>query len=90
LTAAIVERSALRFTPAGLPALDVSLKHESEIIQLGGKRKVSVEVRGKAIGPVTEALLAAELGVEHGFEGFVGSQRNGRGIVFHIQSIELK
>lgn len=90
MTAAIVERSALRFTPAGLPALDVSLKHESEILQLGEKRKVSVEVRAKAVGVVTEALLAAELGVEHGFEGFVGSQRNGRGIVFHIQSIELK
>jgi primosomal replication protein N len=90
LTAAIVERSALRFTPAGLPALDVSLKHESEVVQLGEKRKVSVELRAKAIGTLTEKLLAAELGVEHGFEGFVGSQRNGRGIVFHIQSIELK
>jgi primosomal replication protein N len=91
LTAAIVERGALRFTPAGLPALDVSLKHESEIVQLGGKRKVSIELRAKAVGSVvTEALLAAPLGVEHGFEGFVGSQRNGRGIVFHIQTIESK
>jgi primosomal replication protein N len=90
LTAAIVERSALRFTPAGLPALDVSLKHESEIIQLGEKRKVSVELRAKAVGALTEALLTAPLGVEHGFEGFVGSQRNGRGVVFHIQNIKLK
>ncbi len=90
LTAAIVERSALRFTPAGLPALDVSLKHESEIVQLGEKRSVSVEVRAKAIGDLAETLLAAPLGVEHGFEGFVGAQRNGRGIVFHIQTIELK
>jgi primosomal replication protein N len=90
LTAAIVERSALRFTPAGLPALDVSLRHESEILQLGAKRKVSVELRAKAVGALTEALLAAPLGVEHGFEGFVGSQRNGRGVVFHIQNIELK
>jgi primosomal replication protein N len=90
LTAAIVERSALRFTPAGLPALDVSLRHESEILQLGARRKVSVELRAKAVGTLTEALLAAPLGVEHGFEGFVGSQRNGRGVVFHIQNIELK
>jgi primosomal replication protein N len=91
LTATIVERGALRFTPAGLPALDVNLRHESEILQLGEKRKVSVEVRGKAIGAVvTDALLAAPLGVECDFEGFVGSQRNGRGIVFHIQTIELK
>ena len=90
MTAAIVERGALRFTPAGLPALDLGLKHESEITQLGANRRISVEIRARAVGPVTETLLAAELGVEHGFAGFIGAQRNGRGIVFHIQSIELK
>ncbi|MEP7102565.1 MAG: primosomal replication protein N, partial [Burkholderiales bacterium] len=31
LTAQLVERGALRYTPAGLPALDLSLKHESEV-----------------------------------------------------------
>jgi primosomal replication protein N len=59
-------------------------------MQLGAPRKVSVEIRARAVGPVTEKLLAAELGVEQGFEGFVGSQRNGRGVVFHIESIESK
>ena len=49
-----------------------------------------MEIRARAVGPVTDQLLAAEMGVEHGFEGFVGAQRNGRGVVFHIQSIELK
>jgi len=90
LTAAIVERAALRFTPAGLAALDVTLKHVSEIPQPGQARKVSLEIRARAIGVVTEGLLAAELGVEHEFEGFVGAQRNGRGIVFHIQTVRLK
>ena len=90
MSAAIVERGALRFTPAGLPALDLSLKHESEVVQLGVPRKISVEIRARAVGPVTDRLLAAEMGVEPRFEGFVGAQRNGRGVVFHIQSIELK
>ncbi|HEY4958567.1 MAG TPA: primosomal replication protein N [Caldimonas sp.] len=90
MTAQIVERAALRYTPAGLPALDVSLRHESETVQLGKPRKLAFEVRARAIGSVTELLLAAELGVEHEFEGFLGAQRNGRGIVFHIQSIALK
>jgi len=81
----------LRFTPAGLPALDLTLKHESEIASPhADKRKVSLEIRAKAIGPITAALVAAELGAEHRFEGFLGSQRNGRGIVFQIQSFELK
>ena len=85
-----MERSALRYTPAGLPALDLSLKHESEVMQLGAPRKISVEIRARAVGAVTDKLLGAELGVEHGFEGFIGAQRNGRGVVFHIESIESK
>jgi len=58
--------------------------------QLGTPRRISVEIRARAVGPVTDKLLAAELGVEHGFEGFIGAQRNGRGVVFHIESIESK
>jgi primosomal replication protein N len=73
-----------------LPALDVSLHHESEIAQAGSVRKVSFEIRGRAIGAITEALLAAELGTDQVFAGFLGAQRNGRGIVFHIQSIASK
>ena len=90
MTAKIVERAALRFTPAGLPAIDASLRHESEAVQVGSVRKIAFEIRARALGDLTERLLAAELGVEHRFEGFLGAQRNGRGIVFHIQSIESK
>jgi primosomal replication protein N len=72
-----------------LPALDMSLRHESEVAQLGSQRKVSLEIRARAIGDVTAPLLAAELGVEHSFSGFLGSQRNGRGIVFHVQTVRL-
>ena len=53
-------------------------------------RKVSFEIRARAVGPLTESLLGAELGVDHEFDGFLSAHRNGRGIVFHIQSIELK
>ena len=90
LTARIAERAALRFTPAGLPIVDVSLRHESEIAQAGGLRKLSFEIRGRAIGAISEALLAADLASDHVFAGFLGAQRNGRGIVFHIQSIASK
>ena len=90
MTARIVERGSLRHTPAGLPALDVTLAHESESTAAGATRRLAFEIRAKAIGPSTEALLAAPLGVELAFDGFLGAQRSGRGIVFHIQSIELK
>ena len=83
LTAQLVERGAVRYTPAGLPALDMSLKHESEVTQDGQPRKVSMEIRARAVGGITQRLTGLEIGSSHGFAGFLGSQRNGRGIVFH-------
>jgi primosomal replication protein N len=88
LSAQLVERGALRYTPAGLPALDLSLKHESQVTQEGQPRKVSVEIKARAVGDITQRLAGIELGSSHGFSGFLGSQRNGRGIVFHVIEFE--
>ena len=88
LTACIAEVSAPRYTPAGLPALDFSLRHESQVTQDGQPRKVSVELRARAIGEITRRVGVLELGSEHGFAGFLGSQRNGRGVVFHVTELD--
>jgi primosomal replication protein N len=88
LSAQLVERKALRYTPAGLPALDMSLKHESTLTQEGQPRKVSMEIKARAVGEITQRLMRLELGSEHGFAGFLGSQRNGRGTVFHVTELD--
>ena len=88
LTAQLVERGALRYTPAGLPALDLSLKHESAVTQDGQPRKVWFEIKARAIGEITQRVSVLELGSSHGFAGFLGSQRNGRGVVFHITELD--
>jgi primosomal replication protein N len=88
LSAQLVERAAMRYTPAGLPALDVGLKHESELSEDGQPRKVSMEMRAVAIGEVTRSLLAIGLGDAAVFAGFITSARNGRGLLFHITSVE--
>ncbi|MEO6031064.1 MAG: primosomal replication protein N [Burkholderiaceae bacterium] len=88
LTAQLVERGALRHTPAGLPALDLCLKHESEVTQDGQPRKVWFEIRARAIGEITQRVSILELGSSHGFAGFLGSQRNGRGVVFHVTELD--
>ncbi|RQP22084.1 primosomal replication protein N [Piscinibacter terrae] len=87
LSAQLVERGAVRYTPAGLPALDLMLKHESEVTQDGQQRKVSMEIKARAIGEITRRLLQLEIGSSLGFAGFLGSQRNGRGIVFHVTEL---
>ena len=88
LTAQLVERGALRYTPAGLPALDLSLKHESQVTQDGTVRQVWFEMRARAIGEITAQVAKLELGSEHGFAGFLGSARNGRGVVFHVTELD--
>ncbi len=78
----------MRYTPAGLPALDMSLKHESEVTQDGQLRKVSVEIKARAVGEIVQRLAGLEMGGEHGFAGFLGSQRNGRGVIFHVTELD--
>jgi primosomal replication protein N len=88
LTAQLVQRGALRYTPAGLPALDLSLKHESEVMQDGTPRKVWFEIKARAVGEITQRVASVEMGSSHGFAGFLGSQRNGRGVVFHVTELD--
>lgn len=88
LTAQLVERNALRFTPAGLPVLDVLLRHESTLVQSGQQRSVGLDLRARVIGDLVSHFAALELGSQHGFGGFLGSQRNGRGVLFHVTEID--
>jgi len=88
LTAQLLERGALRYTPAGLPALDLSLKHESQVTQDGQARQVFFEIKARAIGAITQQVAGLEMGSTHGFAGFLGSQRNGRGVVFHVTELD--
>jgi primosomal replication protein N len=71
-----------------MPVLDLSLKHESEAMQDGQTRKVWFEIKARAIGEITLRVATLELGSTHGFAGFLGSQRNGRGVVFHVTELD--
>ena len=87
LAARLVERGTTRYTPAGLPALDLSLKHESEVMEDGQRRQVSFETRAVAIGRITERVATLALGQPAKFAGFLAAARNGRGLVFHLTEV---
>ena len=87
LQAQLIERGALRYTPAGIPALDLRLQHASEQTEAGHPRKVTLELRAVAIGEITRSVLPLDIGAERGFAGFVSAQRNGRGVVFHVTEV---
>jgi primosomal replication protein N len=86
LSACIAEASAMRYTPAGLPALDVRLEHESAIDEAGQKRQVKVAVKAVAFGSIAETLVRQSIGSAWRFTGFLATPRNGKHPVLHIQS----
>ena len=88
LAATLVERAATRYTPAGLPALDLVLKHESTVSEDGQPRQVSFEIKAVAIGAVTQGLLSLAMGTALNTAGFITRTRNGKGLLFHITSVE--
>ena len=87
LQAKVQERGAVRYTPAGLPALDLGLKHESALTEAGQLRKVSVEIRAVAIGEIAQRAARLAIGTETGVAGFLTAQRNGRDVVFHVTEV---
>ena len=86
LSARIAQAGVLRYTPAGVPALDFSLEHESEITEAGQPRQVKVAVKAVAFGAVAETLGRQPIGSSWNFNGFLATPRNGKHPVFHIQS----
>jgi len=87
LSAQLIECGVVRYTPAGLPAIDCRLVHESTVTEDGLPRKVSLEIRAVAIGAIARQLGGIELGAGGFFGGFLASIRNGRGLLFHITSL---
>ena len=88
LSACIAEASALRYTPAGLPALDLRLEHESQVEQAGQPRQVKAGIRAVAFGTLAETLGRQTIGSSWTFSGFLATPRNGKHAVLHIQQFQ--
>ena len=88
LQAQLLELGLVRYTPAGLMALDLSLKHESQVQEAGKPRKVSMELKAVVVGDLGKRLQALGVGGTALFSGFLTHQRNGRGTVFHVTAVD--
>ncbi len=88
LTACIAEQAALRYTPAGLPALDLILEHASELQEAGQNRKVQLKLRALAFGFQAETLVNQAVGSVWTFKGFLATPRQGKSVVLHIQEFQ--
>ncbi|HYP81723.1 primosomal replication protein N [Variovorax sp.] len=88
LTAVLAERGSLRYTPAGLPALDVRLEHESMVEDAGQRRQVKAALKAVAFGAQAERLAVQALGSLWRFQGFLATPGASRHPVLHIQDFQ--
>ena len=88
LTACIAELAALRYTPAGLPALDLYLEHAGQANEAGQARQVQLRIRALALGTLAERLARQATGSQWRFQGFLATPRQGKSIVLHIQEFQ--
>ena len=83
----MVQVEPLRYTPAGIPLLSVVLRHVSEQIEAGMKRKVECEVNAVVLGNL--ALTGLKLGAQIMAQGFLAKRSlKSTQLVMHINDIK--
>lgn len=90
LDATLASRDDLRHTPAGIPALSLTLTHASEQSEAGGQRKVELEIAAVAFGRIAQALAKLPPGTPLRCEGFLARRwRTGTTLALHIERYEV-
>ena len=90
LSGRLLERGALRHTPAGLAALEFRLAHESELEEAGVKRKVEAEIGAIAFEAQARLIAARPLGSHVKIAGFLSAKsKRARKLVLHVTNIEF-
>ena len=89
LTATATEVKPLRYTPAGLPAVEMALSHESEVHEAGHMRRIELALSAVALGDIALLLADTPLGASLSIKGFIAPARKGSNkLVLHIQQAD--
>ena len=90
LSGRLLERGALRHTPAGLAAVEFKLAHESEQDEAGGKRKVHAEIGAIAFEANARLIAGRPLGSEMRLAGFLSAKsKRSNKLMLHVTHIEF-
>jgi primosomal replication protein N len=91
LAGTVVAREALRHTPAGVPVLTFSVKHESTQVEGGVPRQVGLEIDAMAMGDVAQGMSALQAGQSVRLAGFLASRsRLSTRVVLHVNQFEIE
>ena len=90
LSARLIQRDPLRFTPAGIPVLRFRVQHDSSQREAGGERRVELELAAVAMAQQALRLERIDLGRALSVSGFLAPRRrDSRGLVLHVIEFEL-
>ncbi len=91
LTARLLDKDALRFTPAGIPALNLQLQHESRQLEAGEARQVDWVLDAVAFGPVARRLAEIPAGSLIECAGFIAPKsRRSRQTELHLTEFDIE
>jgi primosomal replication protein N len=80
----------LRYTPAGVAAVEFKLAHESEQPEAGARRSVQAEVSAIAFETQAKLLSGTPLGSPVRVQGFLGAKsKRSKRLVLHVTNIEF-
>jgi primosomal replication protein N len=85
LAAQVQAKAALRYTPAGLPVIDLRLRHAGTVIEAQLPRQLDFEVPAVALGEAAQRLERVALGSMLQLDGFLAPRsRRSKTLVLHI------
>ena len=85
VTACIAEVQTLRYTPAGIPALQLILDHQSKVQDVQGTRQIKLLLKAIAFGSLAERLAVQAVGSSWRFRGYLSNSKAGKSVVLQIQ-----
>ena len=89
LDATLAQRGELRYTPAGVPAIECLLRHASQQPEAGGERRVECELAAVAFGEPALALARIGDGAKLRCKGFLARRyRTGITVALHVNEFE--
>jgi primosomal replication protein N len=85
LSGVLIERAAMRFTPAGVPVLEAQIQHRCEVVEAGAVRTLEFVLSAVGLGPLAGDLQRAALDAELDLTGFLAPRsRRSRRLVLHL------
>lgn len=87
----MVERKALRYTPAGVPVVECVIGHQSEQIEAGSPRRVECEIPAIALGDTARWIQDAAPGMSVRLGGFLAARsKSSKQLRLHVTTIEFE